>query len=57
MSVLPIINTIISAGCYLIVAFFLFATIKVFLKTKNIQDAILHSVIMIPFILRILHLK
>lgn len=57
MSVLQIINTIITVTYYLTSAFFLFSIVKVFIKTHNIQDAVLYSVIMIPFILRILRLK
>lgn len=57
MSTLVIINTIITVCTYLTAAFFLLATIRVFLKTKKIQDALVYVVIMIPFILRLLRLK
>jgi len=57
MSTLQLINSIITVACYLSSAFFLAAIIKVFIKTRNIQDAILYSIIMIPFVLRILRLK
>ncbi len=52
-----ILNTAITVLYYLISAFFLFAVIRNFVKTKKIQDAILYAVIMIPFILRIARLK
>ncbi|MEA5094148.1 MULTISPECIES: hypothetical protein [Sedimentibacter] len=57
MSTLQAINSIITVACYLSSAFFLAAIVKVFIKTRNIQDAILYSIIMIPFVLRILRLK
>jgi hypothetical protein len=57
MSTLQLINSIITVACYLSSAFFLAAIVKVFIKTRNIQDAILYSIIMIPFVLRILRLK
>lgn len=57
MSTLQAINSIVTVACYLSTAFFLAAIVKVFIKTRNIQDAILYSIIMIPFVLRILRLK
>ncbi len=57
MSVLQVINTIITVFYYLISAFFLFAIAKVFVKSHKVQDAILYSLIMMPFILRLLRLK
>lgn len=57
MSVLQVMNFIVTVAYYFCAVFFLAATVKVFVKTKKIQDAIIYSVIMIPFILRILRLK
>lgn len=57
MSILQVLNLIVTAGYYLIAAFFLFAIIKAFVKTRNMQEAILYSIIMVPFVLRILRLK
>lgn len=57
MSILVIINTIITICTYATAAFFLLAIIRVFIKTKNVQDALVYVVIMIPFILRLLRLK
>ncbi len=52
-----IINTIVTVLYYLISAFFLFAVIRNFVKTRKLQEAILYAVIMMPFILRIVRLK
>lgn len=57
MSVLQIINTIITIGSYLICLFFLIATVRTFLKTKNVQESLIYCLIMIPFVLRLLRLK
>ena len=57
MSALVIINLIITICTYATAAFFLLATIRVFIKTKNVQDALVYVVIMIPFVLRLLRLK
>lgn len=57
MSVLQVMNLIVTVAYYFCAVFFLAVTVKVFVKTKKIQDAIIYSVIMIPFILRILRLK
>jgi len=51
------INSFITVLYYLITAFFFLAVIKNFVSTKNIQEAILYGIIMIPFVLRILRLK
>jgi len=57
MSVLQVLNTIATVLYYVIDAFFLFAIVKTFIKTKDIQDAILYALIMMPFTLRLLRLK
>lgn len=57
MTILQILNLVITVCYYLIAAFFLVAIIRSFVKTKNPQEAILYTVIMIPFVLRILRLK
>ena len=57
MSVLQVINTVITVLYYGIAAFFLCALAKVFVKSQKVQDAILYSLIMMPFILRLLRLK
>ena len=57
MSILQIINMVITVGTYLICLFFLVATIRTFIKTKNIQESLIYCLIMIPFVLRLLRLK
>ena len=57
MSLLQGMNLMITIACYGISAFFLAALIKVFIKSDKIQDAILYSIIMVPFVLRIFMLK
>jgi hypothetical protein len=57
MSVLQIANGAITVFNYLICLFFLAAIIRVFLKAKKLQDALVYCVIMIPFVLRLLRLK
>ena len=57
MSILDILNSSINIGYYLITAFLLFAIVKSFIKSKNIQDSIVYCLIMIPFVLRLLRLK
>lgn len=57
MSVLQIINTVITVFNYLVCLFFLVAIVRTFLKTKKIQDALVYCVIMVPFVLRLLRLK
>ena len=54
---MAILNSIISVCYYLISAFVVFVLVKSIIKTKNIQDAILYSVMLMPFILRILRIK
>ena len=51
------LNSIITVLYYLISAFFLFAIVRNFIKTRKVQEAILYVVMMMPFILRILRLK
>lgn len=57
MSILVLINTLITICTYLVVLFFLIAIVRAFIKTKNVQDALVYCVIMIPFVLRLLRLK
>ena len=57
MSILVLINTIITVCTYAVTLFFLVAIVRTFLKTKNVQDALVYCVIMIPCVLRLLRLK
>lgn len=54
---MTIINTIIMGLYYLISAFVAFVLIRSIVKTKNAQEAVLYSIILMPFILRIFHIK
>lgn len=57
MSILVLINMIITICTYAVTLFFLVAIVRTFIKTKNIQDALVYCVIMVPFVLRLLRLK
>ena len=51
------LNNAVMVLYYFISAFFLIAVIRNFVKTRDPQEAILYSIVMIPFVLRILRLK
>ncbi len=51
------INNVVMVLYYLISAFFLIAVVRNFVKTRDPQEAILYSIVMMPFVLRILRLK
>lgn len=42
---------------HLISAFVAFVLIREIFKTKNIQEAVLYCIILMPFVLRVLHIK
>lgn len=42
---------------HLISAFIAFVLIKEIIKTKDAQEAVLYCIILMPFILRVLHIK
>ncbi|WP_024821574.1 MULTISPECIES: hypothetical protein [Aminobacterium] len=50
-------NTIIMYLYYAITLFFGAVIVRNFVKTKNVQDAVLYGIILMPFVLRVLHLK
>lgn len=52
-----VIQTIVMVAYYLIVAFFLIAIVRNFVRSRNAQHAILYGVMMVPFVLRLLRLK
>lgn len=54
---MAILYTIISVCYYLIIAFITFVIARNLVKSKNFQEAILFSVMLMPFILRILRIK
>lgn len=51
------LNNAVMAMYYVISAFFLIAIVRNFVKTRDPQEAILYTIVMIPFVLRILRLK
>lgn len=57
MSILVIINLIITVCTYAVALFFLIAIVRAFLKTKNVQEALVYCIMAIPFVLRLLRLK
>ena len=51
------INSVVMILYYFIVGFFLLAMVRNFFVTRNVQEAFLYTVVMIPFVLRLLRLK
>jgi len=51
------VNLIIMIIYHLISAFIALVLIWSIIKTKNIQEAILYCIILIPFVLRVFHIK
>jgi len=51
------IHSVVMILYYLIAAFFLLAIVRNFIATRDIQEAFLYAVVMIPFVLRLLRLK
>jgi len=51
------INLVIMIIYHIISAFVAFVLIWSIIKTKNVQEAILYYIILIPFTLRVLHIK
>ena len=54
---LVLINGFITLCTYAIALFFLVCIVRSFFKTKNVQDALVYSLMLIPFVLRMLRLK
>lgn len=57
MSILVLVNLLITICTYAVTLFFLVAIVRTFIKTKDVQEALVYCVIMIPFVLRLLRLK
>ena len=57
MSILVLVNMLITICTYAVTLFFLVAIVRTFIKTKDVQEALVYCVIMIPFVLRLLRLK
>ena len=51
------INFVIMIIYHIISAFVAFVLIWSIIKTKNLQEAILYCIILIPFTLRVFHIK
>jgi hypothetical protein len=51
------IQSIIMGAYYLMSAFVAFILIREIFRTKNIQEVVLFSIILVPFLLRVLHIK
>jgi hypothetical protein len=51
------INLVIMIIYHIISAFIAFVLIWSIIKTKDVQEAILYCIILIPFTLRVFHLK
>jgi len=54
---MTVINMVIMVIYHIISAFFAFVLVKSIVKTKNVQEAILYCIILMPFVLRVLHIK
>ena len=57
MDILVIINAIFTVLTYATALFFLIAIVRAFIQTKNVQNALVYCIIMVPFVLRLLRLK
>lgn len=57
MDILVIINAIFTVLTYATALFFLVAIVRAFIRTKNVQNALVYCIIMAPFVLRLLRLK
>ncbi|MCI6255143.1 hypothetical protein [Pseudoflavonifractor sp. HCP28S3_F10] len=57
MDILVIINAIFTVLTYATALFFLIAIVRAFIRTKNVQNALVYCIIMVPFVLRLLRLK
>ena len=51
------LTTIIMIMYHLLSAFIAIVLIREIIKTKDAQEAVLFSIILIPFVLRVLHVK
>ncbi len=51
------VNLVIMVIYHIISAFVAFVLLFSIVKTKNAQEAILYCIILIPFVLRVLHIK
>jgi uncharacterized protein YqhQ len=54
---LTLLNTIVNYSYYLLSIFVAFILIREIIKTDDLQESILYCIILIPFVLRSLHIK
>ncbi len=54
---LTLLNTIVNYSYYILSIFISFVLIREIIKTKDVQESILYCIILIPFVLRSLHIK
>lgn len=57
LEVMTTVNLIIMIIYHLLSAFIAFVLIWSIVKTRDIQEAILYCIILIPFVLRVFHIK
>ena len=57
LKVMTTVNLIIMVIYHLLSAFIAFVLIWSIIKTRDIQEAILYCIILIPFVLRVFHIK
>jgi len=54
---LTLLNTIVNYSYYILTIFISFILIREIIKTDDLQESILYCIILIPFVLRSLHIK
>lgn len=54
---LVILNTLVNYSYYLFTALISLLLIREIIKTEDIYEVVLYSIILVPFVLRSLHLK
>jgi len=57
LEVMTTVNLIIMIIYHLLSAFIAFVLIWSIIKTRDIQEAILYCIILVPFVLRVFHIK
>jgi len=54
---LTLLNSIVNYSYYLITIFISFILIREIIKSEDAQEVVLYCIILIPFVLRSLHIK
>lgn len=52
-----LVNTVVMFTYYIITALISFVLIRNIIKTRDAQEVVLYCIILIPFLLRIFHIK